>query len=145
MMKACIDVFNSHVRNRSYARNWMENAVLLAVSPHVKEQLSKKLEEMESLGIPEPGAKVRTNTSSSSPWKIALIVIVAIARIATCRDSSSSNTRYQITPYTPYTLDKARLFDSLINSRNDTAQFPVKKATDTPTFTYKIKRHPKHK
>lgn len=144
MLSACIAVFNSHVRNRSYARTWLENAELLAVSPEVKERITKKMEEMDSIGIPEPGGKVTDKSSSSSPWKIVLVVLIAIARIATCRDSSSSN--YNFNQTSPYTYEKARFFDSLINSRNDTAQVRAPRhTTDTFTFVHKIKRHPKHK
>ncbi|OQP64261.1 hypothetical protein A3860_19995 [Niastella vici] len=156
MMNACIDVFNANVRNRSYARNWMENAILLAVSPNVKDQLSKKLQEMESLGMPEPGRGVSNSSSSSSstaPWKIVLIIIIAIARIATCRsDSSSSSSYYYKSQNSPiYKIDQ-HLFDSLMHSQEGTTEVepgsttPIKKAVaDTPTFIYKIKRHPKHK
>jgi len=145
MMSACIAVFNSHVRNRSYAKTWMENAELLAVSPEVKTKIANKLSEMESIAIPEPGRGVTNSTSTSGTGVIKLVffILLAFIKIATCNSWSSSRSSYDFQSLPKYKIDQ-HLVDSLINSYKDTAQ--VKKvATDTPTFTYKIKRHSKHK
>lgn len=90
MLNACIDTFNLHVKFRSYARTWLENAGLLVVSPELKQEIRKKLEEMDACGIPEAAATggnsngSSTSTSAASVIKIILFILLALARIATC-------------------------------------------------------------
>ena len=101
MLSACIDVFNNHIRYRSYVKTWLENAKILAVSPEVKDQIIEKLEEINGIQVTEE------KKSGSFPFKMILFVLILVARIATW-NSGSSHSSYENSRMN-YTLDTALL------------------------------------
>ena len=121
MQNVCIDVFNQHTSIRSHVKIWLENAKLLAESQEVKDQITKKLEEMDAIGV--PGEKKK----ESSPFKLILFAVIILIKIATCKswssrsDSNYPNYRnYQNTP--AQNLSQQKLLDSILKKyREDRA------------------------
>jgi hypothetical protein len=152
MLNACIDVFNSHVNNRSNARTWLENAELLAVSQEVKKQIKKKLEEMEAAGIPEgTGGNSSSNSSESSSaavFKFILFALIIIIKLATCNSGSGSSYNYQAPvtiPKSVYDEWQRKAHSAEPEIQTEDIVTPGPPSMDTVTFTHKVKRRSKHK
>jgi hypothetical protein len=146
MQNACIDVFNLHVSIRSHVKTWLENAKMLAVSPEVKNQITKKLEEMEAIGVPAGGRTgAGEKKGDSSPFKLILFAVIVIIKIATCNSWSSRSSSYDYKK-TFNSIDQ-RFLDSLINSSRDTGRLRTEHVApmDTVTVTHKIRRRSGHK
>jgi hypothetical protein len=151
MLNACIDVFNLHVRNRSHAKNWLENAQLLAVSPEVKDQIYKKLEEMEACGIPEGaatgggGGGKGSSSSGAGVFKLILFLLIIFIKLATCNNTgSTSSFKYNSSPIVYPKIDR-QFLDSLIKARDTSRATAPVAPMDTVTFTRKVPRRSKHK
>lgn len=152
MLNACIDVFNKHTQHRSYARTWLENAKLLAVSEEVKKQITKKLEEMDAIGVPagaEAGTRTGEKKGNSSPFKLILFAVIAIIKIATCNSwsSRSSSYDYRNTIVFPKNSIDRRFLDSLIVESSDTGRLRTEHVApmDTVTVTHKLRLRSAHK
>ena len=153
MQNVCIDIFNKHKSLRSHVKTWLENAKLLADSQEIKNQIIKKLEEMDGI---QGATGEKKKESSSSPLKIILFILIAVVRIATCKSFSSSSNynynNYQNTPLVfPQNSSEKKILDSLINKYRENQDHSGStdpdslSAMDTVTFTHKIHRRSAHK
>ncbi|MBS1563991.1 MAG: hypothetical protein JST39_06355 [Bacteroidetes bacterium] len=102
IMQVCISAFNH--TDKSWARNTIENAHILAVSEELKKQIYSKKYEMESIsGGNGSSGKLQLWTV----LRIAIFVLFIASRIGTCNDSNSN--------YSNYTPTYIRPSDSLRN------------------------------
>ncbi|MBO9198679.1 MULTISPECIES: hypothetical protein [Niastella] len=174
MLVTCIAIFNSHIKHRNHVRTWLENAELLADSESVKSEINKKMQEMERIQTASPAAAAQRNKEDSSSGagvlKIAVVVLIFIIRLATCKSHSSnyssgyeyqhSTPKYQIDTsilrilreqsrpkHTTESEGEASKDEGIVAPPDDGIYRPKSNNhldTSKASITYKIKRH-KHK